>query len=394
MMKGLRHPRPPSSAATTEGGGHGTTPAGTCPIAHDATGGWSVRGHPEVMQILADHETFSNRVSQRLSVPNGMDPPEHTRYRHLIERFFTSERVAAFEPHCRAIAARLAGTIEEDSPIDLMARFASPFAAEVQCAFLGWPLELGDWLQDWMAHNQEATRQQQRERLAELAQELAAVIDTQLAARRRDDVSADADITAELLHARIDDQPLKTEGIVSILRNWTAGEVGTISAAVGIVARFLAEHPALQDQLRAEPQWLPQAIDEVLRLDGPLPSNRRRATCPVDLAGVRVEPGERLSLIWPAANRDPRVFDEPDRFRWDRNPDDNLLYGAGIHVCPGASLARLELRVALEELLRATSAIELVPEHPAEPVAWPGAGFELLPLRLRPKRGMEACDTA
>lgn len=393
-MKGLRHSQPASSAATTEGGGHGTTAGGTCPITHDATRGWSIHGHPEVMQILADHETFSNRVSQRLSVPNGMDPPDHARYRRVIERFFTPERVAAFEPHCRAIANRLASAVAEDSPVDLMARFASPFAAEVQCAFLGWPLELGSWLQDWTAHNQAATRQQERARLAELAQELAAVIDTQLAARRRDGVTADADITAELLHAHVDSQPLKTEEIVSILRNWTAGEVGTISAAVGIVARFLAEHPALQDQLRAEPQWLPDAIDEILRLDGPLPSNRRRATCPVDLAGVRIEPGDRLSLIWPAANRDPRVFDEPDQFRWHRNPDDNLLYGAGIHFCPGASLARLELRVALEELLRATSAIELVPDHPAEPVAWPGAGFELLPLHLRPKPETGIRDTA
>ncbi len=393
-MTGFRQPRSPSSAETADAGEHGATPIGGCPIAHDPAGGWAARGHPEVMQIVTDHETFSNRVSQRLSVPNGMDPPEHTRYRHLIERFFTPERMAAFEPRCRAIAARLADAVAGDLPVDVMARFASPFAAEVQCAFLGWPLELGDWLQDWMAHNQEATRQQARERLAELAQELAAMIDTQLAMRRRDDVAADADITAELLHARVCDEPLKTVEIVSILRNWTAGEVGTISAAVGIVARFLAEHPALQDQLRAEPQLLPEAIDEILRLDGPLPSNRRRATCPVDLAGVHIESDDRLSIIWPAANRDPRVFDEPDQFRWDRNPDDNLLYGAGIHVCPGAPLARLELRVALEELLRATSAIELVPDHPAEPVAWPGAGFELLPLHLRPAPETGIRDTA
>lgn len=393
-MTGFRQPQSPSSAETADAGGHGATPIGGCPITHDPAGGWSARGHPEVMQIVTDHETFSNRVSQRLSVPNGMDPAEHTRYRHLIERFFMPERMAAFEPRCRAIAARLAGAVTEDSPVDLMARFASPFAAEVQCAFLGWPLELGDWLQDWMAHNQVATRQQERERLAELAQELAAAIDTQLAARRRDDVAADADITAELLHAHVYGEPLKTEEIVSILRNWTAGEVGTISAAVGIIARFLAEHPALQEQLRTEPRLLPEAIDEILRLDGPLPSNRRRATCPVDLAGVHIEPGDRLSIIWPAANRDPRVFDEPDQFHWDRNPDDNLLYGAGIHVCPGAPLARLELRIALEELLRATSAIELVPDHPAEPVAWPGAGFELLPLHLCTKPGMKAIDTA
>ncbi len=381
-MKGFHQSRPHACAAAANAADRRDGRDDPSPVERDPCGSWSVRGHPEVLQVVTDHETFSNRVSQHRSVPNGMDPPEHTRYRRLIERFFRPERLAAFEPRCRAIAARLATALAHDSQVDLMARFAGPFAAEVQCAFLGWPVELGQRLRDWVARNQEATRLGERERLAELAQELAAEIDTQLAARRRGDVTADADITAELLHAQVDGTPLKTEEIVSILRNWTAGEVGTICAAVGIVARFLAEHPTLQHQLREEPAWLAVAIDEILRLDGPLTSNRRRATCPAELGGEQIEPGDRLKVLWPAANRDPRVFDEPDQFRWDRDPDDNLLYGAGIHVCPGAALARLELRVAIEELLRATVAIEPAHGHPPERVAWPGAGFEVLPLHL------------
>lgn len=384
-MKYPRHGRPRSPAAAGDTGAARNGSDRVCPnnaLVHDSDVGWSVQGHPEVLQVVNDHERFSNRVSQRLSVPNGMDPPQHTGYRRLIERFFTPERIAAFEPQCRDIAGRLAAAVAENADTDLMASFAGPFAGEIQCAFLGWPLELGEFLRDWVARNQEATWLADREQLSGLAQELAATIDTQLAARRRDDVPVDSDITAELLHARVGGEPLKTKEIVSILRNWTAGEVGTISAAVGIVARFLAEHPALQAQLRDTPEWLPAAIDEILRLDGPLAANRRRAVCPVEVGDQRIEAGDRLSVVWPAANRDPRVFDEPRRFRWDRNPDDNLLYGAGVHVCPGAGLARLELRVAIEELLRATTTIEPANDRAAERVPWPGTGFGVLPLHL------------
>ena len=132
---------------------------------------------------------------------------------------------------------------------------------------------------------------------------------------------------------------------MSILRNWTVGEVGTISAAVGILVHFLAEHPDLQQQLRDRPSLLPTAIDEILRIHGPLVANRRITTRPVEIGGRKLDAGERISLIWVAANRDGRVFEDADAFRLDRDPAQNLLYGMGIHVCPGASLASLELRV-------------------------------------------------
>lgn len=130
-------------------------------------------------------------------------------------------------------------------------------------------------------------------------------------------------------------RPLHRGEIVSILRNWTAGEVGTISAAVGILAHYVAVHPALQQDLRDDPTLLPAAIDEILRLHGPLVANRRVTTRPVEIRGRKIAAGERISLNWIAANRDGRVFADPEIFRLDRDPTANLLYGAGIHVCPG-----------------------------------------------------------
>ncbi len=221
-----------------------------------------------------------------------------------------------------------------------------------------------------------------RERLAELAREFEAQVEALLVERRERRVSPVADVTASLLHERGEGRPLRIEEIVSILRNWTVGEVGTIAAAVGILAGYLANNPDLQRQLRAEPGRLPYAIDEILRLDGPLVANRRRTTCPVTLGDHPIEAGQHLSIVWIAANRDPDVFEDPDEFRWDRDPADNLLYGAGIHVCPGAPLARMELRVAMEELLRATTWFEPAESEHAHRATSPAAGFERLPLRM------------
>lgn len=356
-----------------------------CPVVRHEFRGWQVLRHSEVVDILHDPSTFSNAVSRHLSVPNGMDPPEHAAYRRLIEPFFTPARMTAFEPACRQIAARLSRQMTIGLADDFIADFARPFAAAVQCTFLGWPPSVEGTLQSWVQRNQAATRAGDRDRLAVLAAEFTDQIESLLAVRRDANKPIDADITSELMHLEIDGVPLDEATVVSILRNWTAGEVGTIAASVGALANYLAHDPELQRQLRDQPQWLATANEEILRLDGPLPANRRRATRSADVGGKRVAAGDTLHLIWLAANRDPAVFVEPERFRWDRDPDQNLLYGAGTHACPGAPLARLELRVAMEELLRATAWIEPAPDQPAARETWPAAGFARLPLRLTPQ---------
>jgi cytochrome P450 len=175
---------------------------------------------------------------------------------------------------------------------------------------------------------------------------------------------------------------LNHEEIVSILRNWTVGELGTITACVGILAHYLAERPHVQQQLRLNLDQLPAAIDEILRIHAPLISNRRVATKPIEIGGRKIAAGERITLMWASANRDEAVFGDPDEFRLDRDPAQNLLYGRGIHVCPGALLARLELRVIMEELLKATRQLALVRDRPATLAVYPAGGFSVLPMRI------------
>ncbi|MDO8121580.1 cytochrome P450 [Isoptericola sp. b490] len=343
-----------------------------CPVAHDDYLGWTVFTHQEAVRVVTDHTTFSNVVSSHLSVPNGMDPPEHTPHRRINESYFTPERMAELEPTCRRIAADLVASLPA-GPVDVMAALARPYALAMQTAFMGWPERLHEPLRAWTARNHAATLARDPEALESVALEFDGYIREQLDERRAAGDDAPDDVTTRLLRERVHGLPLTDEEIVSVVRNWTVGELGTIAASVGILVHVLAQHRALQDSLRSDPGPLPAAIDEALRIHPPLIANRRRTTCPVELGGREIPAGERVTVLWASANRDEAVMGDPDEVRLDRDPADYLLYGAGIHECPGAPLARMELRVLAEELLARTTAIR--PAEPPTPAAYPAGGF-------------------
>lgn len=350
-----------------------------CPVAHSPYRNWTVFRHSDIVRILDDPDTFSNRVSTHLSVPNGMDPPEHTPFREVNDRYFTPDRMSSFESACREVARQLAEGLA-DGQIEIMSELAEPFANHIQCRFMGWPERLHEPLQQWTRKNREATRALDREAMSAIAVEFDSYIREQLDERRAAGDDAPRDVTTELLSERIDGRPLSDTELVSLIRNWTVGELSTIASCVGILVSFLATHPDVQRRLRAEPGLIAGACDEILRMRAPLIANRRRTTREVTIAGRRIPAGERVMVLWASANRDEDVFGDPDEFRLDRDPADNLLYGRGIHNCPGAPLARLELTVLLEELFAATATIE--PVAGTEPVfaAYPAGGFAAVPV--------------
>jgi len=353
-----------------------------CPVAYSDYLGWSLFRHEDVVRALDDHRTFSSVVSSHLSVPSGMDPPRHTAYRRLIERHFEPGRVESFEAPCRMISADLVSGLARGVEIDLVAQLAQRFAVRIQCAFLGWPDSLHQPLLQWVRKNHEATLARDASAMAAIALEFDCYISQLLEARREAGAAAPQDITSDLLTEKVGDRPLNHEEIVSILRNWTVGELGTITACVGILSYYLAENPLVQLRLREGTHLLPVAIDEILRMHAPLISNRRVTKRPVEIGGRKIAAGERVTLMWASANRDEAVFGDPDEFRLDRDPADNLLYGHGIHVCPGAQLARLELRVVMEELLKRTDQIALAPGRQPTIAVYPASGFSGLPMLI------------
>lgn len=350
----------------------------TCPVAYSDYLGWSLFRHEDVLRVLGDHDTFSNVVSRHPSVPNGMDPPEHTLYRRMIEPYFAPDRIAAFEPVFRRIARDLVDHLAANPSCDVIRDFAEPYAVRIQCGFLGWPQSLHAPLLEWIYRNRAATLARDAKAMAAVALEFDGHIRSQLAVRERAGAAAADDLTTCLLRQTVDGKRLDHAGIVSILRNWTVGELGTIAACVGIILHFLAGRPDIQDRLRGERGELAQAIDEILRLHGPLISNRRIATRAVTVGGRTLEAGDRITVMWASANRDGAVFTDADAFHPGRDQSQNLLYGAGIHVCPGAQLARMQLNIVLDELLEGLEPFSLLPG--AEPVraVYPASGFSSL----------------
>ena len=350
-----------------------------CPVAHSDFLGWSLFAHRDVLAAARDTGTFSSATKRR-AIPNGMDPPEHAAYRQPLEPLFTSERMAAFEPRSRQIATALLGPLLARGEAEIIGEFAGPFPHQALCAFAGWPI--ADWnrVRGWTHGNQEVAFRQDREAGAVLAREFSAYV-TEILDARRAGVGQLDDLMGELLGTVVGGEPLGNEDIVSLLRTWTAGH-GTVASAVGIAVLHLASDLDLQERLRREPALIDRAIREILRADGPLVANNRTATREVEVAGRTIGSGQPVSLMWIAANRDPGVAPDPDRLRLDREVEDNLVFGVGIHRCLGEPLAMLNLRVALEELLRATRRIELTSAEAVPREVYPGNGLRSLSIAL------------
>jgi cytochrome P450 len=305
-----------------------------------------------------------------------MDPPEHTAYREALAPVFDDERMAGVEDRCRQIAAALIGPMVERGSAEVVGSFAEPFALRTLCALLGWAEELWECLGGWTHGNQHAALTRDRSAGRALARLITEHVMDNLSQHRTHEGE---DVTDALLATTVGGARLTDEQIVSVLRNWIAGE-GTVAGGIGLLALHLAEQPELQDRLRAYPALIPNAVEEILRVDGPLVANRRTVTRPVEIRGRGIGEGDSISLMWIGANRDPETFVDADQVQIDRDTSGSLVWGRGIHVCLGAPLARLELRIAVEELLARTSRFEISGEIRRS--AYPANGPAELNLRF------------
>ncbi len=334
--------------------------------------------------VATDPGTFSSGVSARRVIPNGLDGAEHAAYRAVVDRYLTDERVSRQVGPCRTLAAAIVDTLPRGTSVEILASVGIPFAVRSQSSWLGWPSALEAVLVAWIRDNQVATRSGDRAQTAEVAQRFDQLILELLEPRRG---RPPTDVTGELMNDTVEGRPLTDAEIVSILRNWTAGDLGSLATSVGVIVHFLATHPDLQQELRTragvgEHEALEAAIEEILRIDDPFVSNRRVATCPARLGNEAIETGDQVLLDWTAANRDAAVFGDPDRYAPEENAAANLVFGIGAHRCPGRALTLMELRVITEELLGRTDLIALDPDRPGIRETPPVGGWATVPVVL------------
>jgi cytochrome P450 len=352
-----------------------------------ATNQWLLSRHADVNRLLRDRRLGRTYLHQSTHSEMGrpdppawhapfhelndagildMEPPDHTRLRRLVLKAFTPRTVESMRTRIEAIVDDLIDGFAGAGEVDLIAQFAEPLPVTVIAELLGVPEADRHLLRPWSADiclMYELDPPEASARKAVRASlEFSAYLRDLLAERRR----RPSDDLISALAAVVDDGDTLTEaeliGTCVLLLN--AGHEASVNGA-GNGWWTLFRHPVALAALRADPALLPSAIEELLRYDTPLSLFERWVLEPIEVEGVAIPRGDEVALLFGSANRDPAVFDQADALDLARDPNPYLSFGAGIHYCLGAPLAKLELGIAFGTLLRRVPGIELV-----EPPRW------------------------
>lgn len=346
---------------------------------------WVLSGYAEIMAASHDPETFCSRKGILLSeigvdypAPPTMmhtDPPEHTRFRRLVQPAFTPDAIEPWEPRIRARAQAVLDCLPLDEVVDVVSQLAVPFPLQIIADLLGIPEGDVPRLREWAEASIPGVSDLPQERMTELMVQMMAYFLSMASDRlARSDADADEDVVSRLATVEVEGDRLNdTELTMFMVQLLVAGNEPTRNALSGALVAF-AEHPDQWQRLRRNHHLLDSAVEEVLRWTSPVAYYLRTALRPVRLAGRAIPTGSPIMLLYLSANRDERVFgSSAGTFDISRHPNDHLAFGTGPHVCLGEGLARLELRVMLQALMARVETIELAeaPE-PSTSLASPG----------------------
>jgi cholest-4-en-3-one 26-monooxygenase len=335
------------------------------PVYHDAANDvWALTRYHDILAAEKDPATFSSARAPR---PHGnpmpmmisMDDPLHARRRKLVSKGFTPRRVREHDATIRRICTDIINRVCERGQCDFVNDIAAPLPLLLIADMLGFPPSSYDDLLAWSDDLLQATAGRPEAMEAAMTAALAfREFQLDVIADRRSRPPAD-DLVSVLCHAEIDGERLDDESIVmeSMLILIGGDETSRHVIADGMLA--LIDHPDQRRQLASGQISYDLAVEELLRWVTPIKNMARTVTRPTTVAGVELPEGAQVLLMYPSANRDAEVFDEPDRFDLARDPNPHLAFGFGPHFCMGASLARLEVRIMFEELLRRLPDVKL-----------------------------------
>ncbi|SFR64423.1 cytochrome P450 [Halogeometricum limi] len=337
---------------------------------------WDVFRYADAARILSDPMTFSSDPTRatELDLPEPeargplfetmltSDGSRHDRLRGVVEESFRPRSLVPRAPHIRDVADDLLDDVVDRGEMDLIADFAYPLPVVVIAELLGVPTEdrptfkrWSDTLVETPADTSEAGLEAFARERRRVDDELRAYFEAILDDRRTDPRD---DLVSDIVHAESDGETLSHEEAVGFcILLLVAGNVTTTNL-LGNAVRCLTAHPDAMARLAADPTLTTTAVEEVLRYRSPVQALVRVATRDVELAGADVHTGDAVVPWLGSANRDPAVFDAPDEFRIDRTPNSHLGFGRGTHYCLGAPLARLEARIALEQLFARVTDVE------------------------------------
>ncbi len=333
--------------------------------------------HPE---LFSSKRAFDAAGSPLPMVPIAFDPPEHTRYRRVLQPFFSPRETASWLPMVRGLAGELIDGFAGRGECDLVAELAVPLPAQVFLTLFGLPLRDRDRLIAWkeaLLNFDFQGGEPVPERTARLGAELYEYLVAHIAQRRRQ--GGREDLLGQLL-ADTSDERLSDDEIIGLSFLFVLAGLETVTSALSTAFAALAAQPALRRQIAADPALIPAAVEELLRFDGPVVFVPRIAIQDVELAGQTIPAGSYVMVTIAVASRDPAEHADPDTIDF-RRQERNLAFGVGPHRCLGSHLARMEMRVALAEWHRRIPEYELAPGATPQ-VRWPAGvvGIDSVPL--------------
>ncbi len=317
------------------------------PVYHDPDRGfYALSRYDDVWWAVNDWQTFSNVVEEANSLLPQMiyiDPPRHTALRALVSRAFTPKRVAEVEPVVRDTARQLVEEAVERGGCELQHEYAAVLPSVVIARMIGIPDEHVGSFRTWTESFLEISGPDD---FADAAGKIYGLFAELLADRR---AHPGDDMMTDLLAAEVDGEKLSDDELLGFCLLMVLAGNDTTSSLIGSGTVLLAGDPAQRAMLVADRSLWPNAIEEMNRIESPTQALPRTATCDVQRHGVAIPAGSRVMLLWGAANHDEREFPDPERFDIRRHISRHVAFGHGTHYCLGASLARLEARVAFEE---------------------------------------------
>ena len=333
---------------------------------------WLIFDYEGVKRALTEPQLFSSAVPGPRNWFILSDPPRHTKLRGLIMRAFTPRVIANLEPRVRALSRDLLGAVIDRGEMDLATEYSVPLAMKVISGMIGIPDE--DWLRfrRWSDSilKLSYTRSGGPEAQAALAEFIAVTNEMspyvgEMIARRR--VEPKDDLLTRLVEAEVDGERLTHEEILGFFQLLVVGGQETTATLINNAILCFLENPGELARLRAAPELLPTATEEVLRYRSPLQWLMRTPTRDVELHGQTIPPRKLVLVMIGSANRDANVFPDSGRFDITRTPNPHVAFGYGIHFCMGAALSRLETRIALTDLLQRLGRFELASDEPWKP---------------------------
>ena len=365
-----------------------------CPIARTERwgGSWLPTRYDDIVAMAQEHDLFTSRsiivtppppvqfegpYADVAAPPITSDPPEHHWHRRLILPFFAPQAVAKFEDGTRDLCNQLIDGFIDHGTADAAADYAQQIPVRVIATMLGVPTNMSDEFTSWVRGVLEVGLTDPKVRLEsrmKILDYFRAEIDDRKANPREDDM-----ITT-LLNSEVDGKKVPENYVHGVCNLMLIAGVDTTWSSIGATLWHLAQHPEHRAQLRDKPAMWPMALEELLRVYAPV-TMARQVDRDTEFQGYPMHAGDRILMAFPAANRDPRQFENPDEVIFDREHNRHVAFGAGIHRCAGSNLARLELRVALQTWLARIPEFQLV-----DPSAVTWAGGQV--------RGPRICQVA